>query len=271
MRCDLIRSLRGTCVFAFVLLAFGAASAQNEFTGFYVGANGGGTFGRLQVDTSPVFSPTGYFATTSTPAITAASNQTISTNGFNASGVIGYSHQWDNFVFGLEADFGSMSLSGSTTTGPIQYPCCPPTPTSPNNFTVVQTAKTSWMLSMRPRFGWVFGHFLAYGTVGADFTNVKYTALFTDTFAAANESASIDETRPGWIVGGGGEYRLAHHWSVKGEYIYSDFGTATVPSANLTAFPLPSPPGPFSFPTNVFTHTVDPKAHIVRAGVNFRF
>jgi outer membrane immunogenic protein len=260
MRCDLNRLLRGTCVFAFVLLAFGAASAQNDFSGFYVGVNGGGTFGRLSVDTSPVFSPTGYFAATSTPAITAASNQTISTNGFNASGVIGYSHQWDNFVFGLEADFGSMSLSGSTTVTQT-YPCCAPTA-----FTVTQTAKTNWMFSMRPRFGWAIGRFLAYGTVGADFTNVKYTALFTDTFATANESASIDETRPGWIVGGGGEFRMSHHLSVKGEYLYSDFGTASVPSANLTAF---TPP--IAFPTNVFTHTVDPKAHIVRGGVNFRF
>jgi outer membrane immunogenic protein len=256
MRCDLNSFLRGTCVFAFVLLAFGAASAQNDFSGFY----GGGTFGRLQVDTSPVFSPTGYFASTSTPAITAASNQTINTNGFSASGVIGYGHQWDNFYFGLEADYGSMPLSGSTTVTQT-YPCCAPTA-----FTVTQTAKTSWMFSMRPRFGWVYHRFLVYGTVGADFTNVKYTALFTDTFATANESASIDETRPGWIVGGGGEYRLGHHWSIKGEYLYSDFGTATVPSANLTAFTPPIP-----FPTNVFTHTVNPKASIVRAGVNFRF
>ena len=270
MRCVLRTFLRGACVFAFVLLAFSAANAQNEFSGFYVGANGGGTFGRLSVDTSPAFSPTGYFATTSTPAITAASNQTIETNGFNASGVIGYSHQWDNFVFGLEGDFGSMNLSGSTTAGPVQYPCCPPTPTNPNNFTVVQTAKTSWMLSMRPRFGWVYGRFLTYGTVGAAFTNVKYTGLFTDTFAAAHENASIDETRPGWIVGGGEEYRFSHHFSFKGEYLYADFGAASVPSANLTAT-FPGPTGTIPFPSNVFTHTVDPKAHIVRGGVNFRF
>src|SRR6516162_5165735 len=115
MRCELNRFLRGTCVCMFVLFAFGAAFAQNDFAGFYVGANAGGNFGRLSVDTSPVFSPTGYFASTSTPAITAASNQTIKPNGFNAGGVIGYNHQWDNFVLGLEADFGSMSLSGSTT------------------------------------------------------------------------------------------------------------------------------------------------------------
>lgn len=260
MRCELSRFLQGTCVCVFVLFAFGAAFAQNDFSGFYVGANGGGTFGRFKVDTSPVFSPTGYFASSSTPAITAASNQTIKPNGFNASGVIGYSHQWDNFVFGLEADFGSMDLSGSATVTQT-YPCCAPTA-----FTVTQTAKTSWMFSMRPRVGWAFGRFLVYETVGAAFTNVKYTALFTDTFATAHENASIDETRPGWIAGAGGEYRMSHHLSLKGEYLYSGFGLASVPSANLTAF---TPP--IAFPSNVFTHTVELNAHIVRGGINFRF
>jgi outer membrane immunogenic protein len=253
--------LRGTCVFAFVLLAFGAASAQNEFSGFYVGANGGTTLGRFKVDTSPIFSPTGYFAATSTPAITAASNQKIEPNGFNASGVIGYNHQWDNFVFGLEADFGSMDLSGSATTGSVLYPCCAPTA-----FTVVQTAKTSWMFSVRPRVGWAFHRFLVYETVGAAFTNVKYTALFTDTFATAHENAAIDETRPGWIVGGGGEFKVTHHFSIKGEYLYAGFGEASIPSQNLTAFTPPIP-----FPSNVFTHTVSLQPHIIRGGVNFHF
>jgi outer membrane immunogenic protein len=252
--------LRGTCVCVFVLLAFGAANAQSDFTGFYVGGNGGGAFGRFKVDTSPVFSPTGYFASTSTPAITAASNQKIQPNGFNASGVVGYSHQWNNFVFGLEADFGSMDLSGSTTVTQT-YPCCAPTA-----FTVTQTAKTSWMFSMRPRVGFAFGHFLVYETAGVAFTNVKYTGLFTDTFATAHENATIDDTRPGYILGGGGEYRLSHHFSIKGEYLYSGFGQSSVTSTNLTAF---TPP--ISFPTNVFTHTVNLQAHIVRGGVNFRF
>jgi outer membrane immunogenic protein len=252
--------LRGSCVFAFVLCAFGAANAQNEFSGFYVGANGGGTFGRFKVDTSPVFSPTGYFAATSTPAITTASNQKIQPNGFNAGGVVGYNHQWDNFVFGLEADFGAMNLSGTATVTQT-YPCCAPTA-----FTVTQTAKTSWMFSIRPRVGWAFGHFLVYETAGAAFTNVKYTGLFTDTFATAHENATIDDTRIGWILGAGGEYRVSHHLSVKGEYLYSDFGQSSVQSTNLTAF---TPP--ISFATNVFTHTASLKAHIARGGINFRF
>ena len=261
MRCVLNRFLKGTCALAFVLFVIGSANAADEdFKGFYVGANVGGAFGRPRVDTSPSFSPTGYFAATSTPAITKASNQTIDTNGFTAGGTAGYNFQFESVVVGLEADYGTMNLSGSTTvTQP--YPCCAPT-----SFTVTQTAKTSWVFTLRPRVGVVFGRFLLYGTAGAAITNVKYTGLFTDTFATAHESAAIDETRPGWAAGGGGEFHFSHHLSIKGEYLWTDFGVASIPTSNLTAF---TPP--IAFPTNIFTHTVNMRAPLLRAGINFRF
>ena len=254
------RFLKGTCALAFVLFALGSANAADDFKGFYVGANVGGAFGRPKVDTSPSFSPTGYFASTSTPAITSASNQVIDMNGLNAGGTAGYNFQWENLVVGLEADYGSMNLSGSTTVTRV-YPCCAPT-----SFTVTQTAETGWLFTVRPRVGVVFGRFLLYGTAGAAVTNVKYTGLFTDTFATAHESAAINETRPGWTAGIGGEYHLSHHFSVKGEYLWTDFGTASVPTSNLTAF---TPP--IAFPTNIFTHTVNMRAGLARAGLNFRF
>ncbi|HEY2169903.1 MAG TPA: outer membrane beta-barrel protein [Candidatus Angelobacter sp.] len=255
------RFLTGTCALAFVLFAIGSANAADEdFKGFYVGATAGGAFGRPKVDTAPSFSPTGYFAATSTPAIASASNQIINTNGFTAGGTAGYNFQWESLVVGLEADYGAMNLSGSTTVTGV-YPCCAPT-----TFTVAQTAKTSWVFTIRPRIGVVFGRFLLYGTAGAAITNVKYTGLFTDTFATAHESAAIDETRAGWTAGVGGEYHFSHHLSVKGEYLWTDFGTASIPTSGLTAF---TPP--IAFPTNIFTHTVNMRAGIVRAGINFRF
>ena len=105
MRCVLNRFLKGTCALAFVLFALGSAkAADDDFKGFYVGVNAGGAFGRPKVDTSPSFSPTGYFAATSTPAITNASNQIIDTNGFTAGGTIGYNGQWESHVFGFEGD-----------------------------------------------------------------------------------------------------------------------------------------------------------------------
>jgi outer membrane immunogenic protein len=260
MRCVLNRFLRGTCVISFVLAAFGAANAQ-DFNGFYVGANAGGAFGHADTQLSTVFSPTGYFAATSVPAIATVGHQKIEPNGFSVGGGAGFGHQWDNFYFGLEADFQTMNLSGSAT-GSAVYPCCAPTA-----FTITQTVKTNWLFTIRPRVGWVFGNkVLLYQTVGAAFTSVKYTGLFTDTFATAHESASFDEGTSGYAVGGGMEVKLSHHISVKGEYLYMGFGTADLPSADLTAFTPPIP-----FPTNVFQHSVDLKAQVARGGINFRF
>ena len=258
MRCVLNRFFSGTCVLAFALMAFGYAKARIQWLLRW--RHGGGVFGRTACRPAPFLARLVYFAASSTPAITSASTQQIKQNGFTAGGEFGYNHQWENFVFGLEVDFGKASFNGAVSATQT-YPCCAPTA-----FTITQTAETNWLFTARPRIGVAFGHFLAYGTGGLAVTNVKYSALFTDTFATAHESASLDEKRPGWAVGGGAEVAISHHWSIKGEYLYSGFGRASVTSANLTAF---TPP--ISFPTNIFTHSVDLKMQIARAGINFRF
>src|SRR5258707_7109908 len=117
----------------------------------------GGAFGRLEGNTRPISSPTGYFAATTTPLTPTASAHQIKPNGFTAGGQAGYNFQWDDVVFGLEWDFGKMDLSGSTTATAV-YPCCAPTA-----FTVTQTAETSWLMTGRPRVGVAFGPALFYG------------------------------------------------------------------------------------------------------------
>ena len=64
----------------------------------------------------------------------------------------------------------------------------------------------------------------------------------------------------GWTIGGGGEWPLSRHWSVRAEYL--DFGKVT---ANASVFDLTH-----GFNNNVAT-TVDLTAHIARAAVNDRF
>lgn len=252
------RFLAVTRVLAFALAAIGSASAADDFTGFYVGGNIGGNFGNGRVQTSPAFSPVGYFASSSTPAIAAASNQKMSPDKFMAGGVAGYNHQWDDFIVGVETDFGRMSWN-QTAAATATYPCCAAT------FTVTQSLSTSWLVTLRPRLGISIGKAMAYGTGGLALTNVQYNALFTDTFATAHESASIDKMKAGWVAGGGGEFRVSHRWSVKGEYLYGGVKPSTF-STNLTAF---SPP--IAFPSSGFTHTATLRPHIARGGVNYRF
>jgi len=245
-----------------ILFAVCAGASAQTWNGFYIGGNAGGVKGSADSFTSTVFSPTGYFALSSVPAIAAAGKQKLSPRGFTGGGQVGYNFQHNHLVFGFETDFGAMHVSDdfvSTAT----YPCCAPT-----NFTVKQSINTDWLWTARPRFGVAAGPLLLYGTAGVAITNVNYQALFIDTFAAAHENAGVDEIRTGFAGGGGVEFKLGsgNHWSMKGEYLFADFGQVKTTSTNLTAF---TPP--ISFPTNVFTHQSDLQQHIFRTGFNYRF
>lgn len=257
----MVRMFSKSLVVLAVSLTFAvAASAQTSWTGVYLGGNVGDTLGRSTANTSTVFSPTGYFATTSVPAIADTGRQSLKPNGFTAGGQGGINFQGGGFVFGGEADFGWMNLEKSAT-GTQAYPCCPTT-----NFTVNQTIKTDWLLTARGRAGFAAGNSLIYFTGGLATTKINYAATFNDTFATASESGGVEQKKSGWTGGGGIEYKLPGHLSVKGEYLYADFGRVTATSANLTAF-TPSQ----SFPSNVFTHSAALHAHLIRGGINYRW
>ncbi|MEO6464407.1 MAG: porin family protein, partial [Pyrinomonadaceae bacterium] len=80
-----------------------AQSTADDWTGFYVGGHAGITVGRTGVNTSTVFSPSGYFDPMSPAAVNAAGSQTIESNGFNGGGQAGYNKQFGRFVVGAEA------------------------------------------------------------------------------------------------------------------------------------------------------------------------
>jgi outer membrane immunogenic protein len=254
-----MRFLLGT---AFVLALAMGVSAQTDWRGFYAGGNAGDTLGRSTADTTTVFSPTGYFASSSVPAIAAAGRQQFRPNGFTGGGQVGFNGQTGSWVYGVEGDFGAMLLRQTQSTT-ATYPCC-----SPTAFTVTQSIKTNWLLTARPRFGYTTGHALLYATGGVAVTKLNYQEVFTDTFATAHENGGVNQTKTGWTAGAGVEYQLPSnkHWSVKGEYLYADFGRVTTTSTNLTAF---TPP--IAFPTNVFTHSDKLHAHILRGGINYRW
>jgi outer membrane immunogenic protein len=259
------RLLLFSCICALTLVAGTAVNAQSKdkdpWNGFYVGGYAGGTFGTMNAHTTTIFSPTGYFAASSVPAIATAGAQNVTMNGFNGGGQIGYSHTEDHLMIGVEVDFGSSSITGSQSTTAV-YPCCGPTA-----FTVKQTGTTKWMATARPRVGYARGRFLYYGTFGIAMADLNYREVFTDTFATAAENGGITKNKFGWVGGGGVEYSFGHHWSLKGEYLYAHFQNETAFSTNLTAFTGPV----LSFPSNFFVHSANLQGHTVRAGVNYTF
>jgi outer membrane immunogenic protein len=253
--------LKGLCTFLFsVALISSGHSQTQDFRGAYIGGFAGGNQANSDAHTFTVFSPTGYFATSSVPAIGTVGNQNLAPSGFSGGGTAGVNLQRKSLVYGGELDFGSMPLSASKT-GTATYPCCAPTA-----FTATQTISTDWLFTGRGRLGFATGKLLVYGTGGLAAANFSYKALFTDTFATAHENASVSQKRKGFIGGGGTEFRMSQHWSLKGEYLFADFGQGQTVSSNLTAF-TPS----INFPSNQFTHNADLTARIFRSGLNYRF
>jgi outer membrane immunogenic protein len=232
-----------------------------NWTGFYVGANVGGQWGRGDPTTSTVFDPTAYFAASSVTAIAAVGAQRVNRSSVTGGFTAGYNWQINNAVLGLEGDINYFGFKGSAT-GSAVYPCCAPT-----GFTVSSSVSADWLATIRGRIGFLAAPtWLLYATGGAAIAEVKGNFNFTDTFAAATESAAIRDTRVGWTVGAGTEYAVGNGWSLKAEYLYVDLGRASTTSTNLAAFV-----GPGTFPSNVFTHSVDIKSNIVRVGVNYKF
>jgi outer membrane immunogenic protein len=76
----------------------------------------------------------------------------------------------------------------------------------------------------------------------------------------------VNKAKYGWVGGFGVAFKGPEHFSIKGEYLYNDFGRLTMTSSNLTAFTPPT-----AFPGNEFTHSMALHAHVVRAGVDYRW
>jgi high affinity Mn2+ porin len=77
--------------------------------------------------------------------------------------------------------------------------------------------------SARGRLGYAAGPWLFYATGGLAFTGERYL----NTPAIGNDEKLL-RMRLGWAAGGGVEYAFAPHWSLRLEYLYSQFQNASV-------------------------------------------
>ncbi len=231
-----------------------------NWTGLYIGGTVGDGWGSFDPRSATVYAPNGYFRTDSVPAVNSVGVQSLSSNGFTGGFEAGYNLQSGRFVYGIEGDISSFHLNGNAA-GAGTYPCC-----APFGFAVSSNAGTTWLGTVRGRVGVAANNWLFFATGGAAFTNVHGNFAFTDNYPPyyATELASLSTTKTGYAVGGGIEYGFWGNWSVKGEYLYVDFGTVSTSSGNFNTLLGP-------FPASTFTHSIDFKANIARAALNYRF
>jgi outer membrane immunogenic protein len=156
-----------------------------NWTGFYIGVNAGGAFGRLKDNIG----------------------SSDSLNGFAGGAQIGYNFQVNNVVFGLETDFqGSSQKISESTVDPL--------------FGVVSaSARLNYFGTIRARLGLAQDRWLVYVTGGYAYQNVK-----VDVTSSVFGSGSASSTRGGWTIGGGLEYAFAGPWTAGIEYLYLDSG-----------------------------------------------
>ena len=224
--------------------------------------NAGGAWGKLDPQTLADGTIVGgYFLPLDAQQINAIGRPSEQASGFTGGGQVGYNLQFaNNFVAGIEGDFDYLHLHASNSSGAV-YLCC-----APSSFNVSTSTTTDWLLTLRPRVGFLaMPNLLIYATGGLALSQARSSFLFTDDyFAGASASGQLSDIRAGWTVGGGAEYALTPNWSIKAEYLYADLGrrstTGIVTSITSGAYP-----------TSVFTHSIDPRVNIARVGINYKF
>jgi outer membrane immunogenic protein len=225
-----------------------------DWTGFYIGVNGGYSWGK----SANTFTITGF------PAFTGSTHL----NGDVFGGQAGYNWQVNNsWVVGIEADVQGANQKGTDTPPPIVATNCVGgifCTTTSNGVSMDQTL--NWFATARARVGFVpWDHLMLYVTGGGAFGEVAATAtanaMTTISFfgtTTAISSANFANRRAGWTAGGGAEWVISGPWTAKLEYLFVDLGSYsnTVPVNPL----VPS--------TAINSHVTD---NIVRVGINYRF
>jgi len=176
-----------------------------NWSGFYIGVQGGGAFGTL--DWTHV---TGLVGGSSALAGNTASHDT---SGGLLGGTVGFNWQAGAWVFGVEADYAWADITGSAACPNLAFNC---------------ESKLESFGTGRGRIGWSWGPGMIYGTGGVAFGDqhirtVNIAGLATPLSGTPRNGSS--EFQVGWTAGGGIEFGFAPGWSAKVEALYFDLGT----------------------------------------------
>ena len=243
-----------------------------NFNGSYLGGDIGAAWGISNYQTNPGCGAIGVDAVFCNvrPAPSALNGSAVSASGTGrtvANGITGgvqVGHNWqkNKVIFGGEADFGALSLNK-----PVHVNGVFPTAFLGTRYSLTESISTNWLATVRGRIGLtIHPQLLLYATSGVAFTNYKVSSSYSDNavnvdFPGGSGSGTRSSNRTGWTAGGGGEWLLMKHFSIKAEYLYAAFNSMNVlvPVSN----------------TPLFTQTIGMKANlstnIVRFGVNYQF
>jgi len=220
-----------------------------NWTGFYVGINGGYSWNQSTGDTG-CYTPTGVFDGTGCWNLNSG---VVKPAGGFVGGTAGYNWQVGQMVWGLEGD---LQWSQTNNTGTTTNICCIPAFTSAVGQVTAQS-DLRWFGTARVRAGYlVTPSTLLYVTGGLIYGQENTTG--TVVYPLVSYLAQGSNTRTGGTVGGGLEYLFTQNVSGKIEGLWYDMGSTT---------------NSFTSPLTTFTLTDHYRftGGIVRAGLNYKF
>ncbi|QPF93062.1 outer membrane protein [Bradyrhizobium commune] len=243
--------LRLTSILSSLMLVtgLGAASAADmavkalppppvvdSWTGFYLGINAGGIWGRNHLTSTPADPGTTAFwaACFAAGACPRDYGHNTGTSG-EVGGQLGYNWQVKSIVFGVETDFQWTDVKSTASVA------LPNTGTGFVPYNGAASSKLEWFGTTRGRLGFLATpNLLLYGTGGVAYGSVanSWTANFPATgqlVAGFNRSTQV-----GWVAGAGAEWKFNHNWIVGVEYLHMElqshsFGATGSGSAGCTA------------------------------------
>lgn len=221
--------------------------AAYNWGGWYAGAQVGGAWGTSDVSNAFI---NGTAPIANQQAFAAAAPQ-LSPTGFSGGGQIGYNHQVDRWLFGIEADAGYTGLRQSRA-AMAPFPA--------GSLTTTSSVGSDWMVTLRPRAGYAVDRTLFYLTGGLALTDLKFASSYADT-TGQSATSGFSKTKVGWIAGAGIEHAFTKNWTAKVEYLYADFGKQSVTS----------PVAGGGAPNGLIAQDVDLKTNTVRGGLNYHF
>ena len=215
--------------------------AYYDWSGFYIGANGGGGWSQKCWDVTNFLGP-----------------QTVSEGCHDPSGAvvggqIGYRWQSAGWVFGLEAQGDWADLKGSNVSLFV--------PRWTNN------SKIEAFGLFTGQIGYAWNNVLWYVKGGAAVTDDKYRGTVTTPPFTGALFDSASETRWGGVVGTGLEFGFAPNWSVAVEYDHLFMGNNSHSFTSTGVLGAAVIPVGGVFRTDSIRQDVD----LITARINYRF
>jgi outer membrane immunogenic protein len=164
-----------------------------NWTGFYIGVNGGYGWGQSEHSDTLLGVSTGDF----------------DLSGGLVGGTVGFNYQAGPWVWGLEGDLDWANIQGTSGTfltgaGLTSY-----------------ATELRWLSTVRGRLGYAFDRVLPYVTGGLAVGDVRAD------INTPGATATGSNTQIGWTVGAGVEYGITPNVTAKIEYNYVDLGSST--------------------------------------------